>query len=166
MKQRQHLELPFIRVAHGGSLAARKSGTRKTAAKARIMDTGPWHSGHVVSPGPVAAPTPSPRGRHTAGLCQRRDGRVAQQPVDLLGLGVGVPTRRPGRSGGLSRLDGLPHLQALLSDYFEIGIQGLAWRRPGRCLTASGNLNWAHWQAGHHWQAQITTRFKVVADLK
>ena len=68
--------------------------------KARIMDAGPGHSGHVVSPGPVAAPMPSSRGRHTAGLCQRRDGRVAQQPVDPLGLGVGVPTRRPGRSGG------------------------------------------------------------------
>ena len=117
------------------------------------MDAGPGHSGHVVSPGPVAAPMPSSRGRHTAGLCQRRDGRVAQQPVDLLGLGVGVPTRRPGRSGGLSRLDGLPHLQALLSDHFEIRIQGLAWRRPGRCLTASGNLNWAHWQAAEAWSS-------------
>ena len=74
--------------------------------------------------------------------------RAAQHPVQVhpLGLCVGVP--RPSRSGGpsilinLSRLDGLPHFQALLSDHFEIRVQGLAWRQQ-QCLTASGNLNWA-----------------------
>ena len=58
------------------------------------------------------------------------NGHVAQHPVDPLGLCVGVP--RPTLSGGwsilisLSRLDGLPHLQALFSDHFEIRSQGLA----------------------------------------
>ena len=61
--------------------------------QAQIMDAGPGHSGHAVSPGPVAAPTPSSHGRYTAGLCQQ-----FQHPVDPLGLGVGV--LRPSRSGG------------------------------------------------------------------
>ena len=39
--------------------------------QARIMDAGPEHNGHAVSPGPVAAPTPSSHGRYTTGLCQR-----------------------------------------------------------------------------------------------
>ena len=67
----------------------------------------------------------------------------------------------------LSRLNGLPHCQALLSNHFEIRSQGLAWRQL-RCrgLTASGNLNRAQaaeaWSRLPHRQAQITRRFKVV----
>ena len=48
--------------------------------------------------------------------------------------------------------------------------QGLAWlllqSESCECLTASSNSNWAQaaeaWSSLPHWQAQITTRFKVV----
>ena len=124
----------------------------------------------LARPAPVAPPTPSSRGRHTAGLCQR----PCRRPVHSPGLGLVVCAPRPSRSGGKSirisllLLNGLPRLQVLLSlsDHFEIRKQGRAWRPRWRCLTASGNLNWA--QAAEacsslpHWQAQITTRFKAV----
>ena len=60
------------------------------------------------------------------------------------GLGVGVP--RPSRPGGSSiiinfaRLDGLPYLQALLSDHFEIPSS-----EPGPDLAAAA-LPDCHWQ--------------------
>ena len=45
---------------------------------------------------------------------------------------------------------------------FEIRNQGLVWL----CLTVHVNLNWVQaaeaWSSLPHWQAQITTRFKVV----
>ena len=56
------------------------------------------------------------------------NGRVAQHPVGPLGLGYGV--QRQSTSGGssilisLSLLNGLPHLQALISDHFEIRSPG------------------------------------------
>ena len=81
------------------------------------------------------------------------NGRVAQHPVDPLGIGVGVPRLLVGRATGNQEaarasgvphltsqttapeglVDDLPHRQVPLSDHFEIRSQGLACEGQAYC---------------------------------
>ena len=77
MALREDVEAASAPPAPGPSFESRRPpvvlwrhASREGQRQARIMGAGLGHSGHAVSPGPVAAPTPSSRGRHTAGLCQ------------------------------------------------------------------------------------------------